>query len=147
MRRLSLPLLALALAACQAAWDGAFDSYRRGEYAIAVPALRLLAANGSAEAQYMLGHAHEWGQGAEQDYRLAEAWYRRSAEAGDPLAPYALAEMAEAGKGGPPDLVSAYEWYGLAAERAPEDEKAGILARRAALEARLPPDFLRSSPR
>ena len=147
MRRIGVVFAALALVACQAAWDGAFDAYRRGDYAIAVPALRLLAANGSAEAQYMLGHAHEWGQGAEQDYRLAEAWYRRSAEAGDPLAPYALAEMAEAGKGGAPDLARAWAWYGLAAERAPEEEKAGILARRAALEARLPPDFPRSSPR
>ena len=146
MRRCCAILAALVLAACQAAWDGAFDAYQRGEYVIAVPALRLLAANGSAEAQYMLGHAHEWGRGAEQDYRLAEAWYRRSAEAGDPLAPLALAEMAEAGKGGAPDLAQAWAWYGLAAERAPAEEKPAILARRAALEARLP-DALRSSPR
>jgi TPR repeat protein len=147
VRPFRLAIFALALSACQAAWDGAFDAYRRGDHAIAVPALRLLAANGSAEAQYMLGHAHEWGQGAEQDYALAEAWYRRSAEAGDPLAPYALAEMAEAGKGGAPDLARAWAWYGLAAERAPAEEKAAILARRAALEARLPPDALRLSPR
>ena len=139
MRPFRAVALALLLASCQAAWDGAFDAYQRGDYAIAVPALRLLAANGSAEAQYMLGHAHEWGRGAEQDYRLAKAWYRRSAAAGDPLAPLALAEMAEAGKGGAPDLVSAYAWYGLAAERAPAEEKAAILAHRAELATRLPP--------
>lgn len=147
MRRFCAVLALLAFAACQAAWDGAFDAYQRGEYAIAVPALRLLAANGSAEAQYMLGHAHEWGRGAEQDYGLAADWYRRSSAAGDPLAPLALAEMAEAGKGGAPDLAQAWAWYGLAAERAPEEERAGILARRAALEARIPPEERRASPR
>src|SRR5690606_31931486 len=102
VRRLRAVALALLLASCQAAWEGAFDAYQRGDYAVALPALRLLAANGSAQAQYMLGHAHEWGRGAEQDYRLAEYWYRRSAAAGDPLAPLALAEMAEIGKGGAP---------------------------------------------
>jgi TPR repeat protein len=139
VRRFLAIALAFHLAACQAAWEGAFDAYQQGDYAIAVPALRLLAANGSPQAQYMLGHAHEWGRGAEQDYRQAEAWYRRSAAGGDPLAPLALAEMAEAGKGGAPDLVSAYEWYGLAAERAPAEEKAAILAHRAELATRLPP--------
>jgi len=137
VRRLAAVCALLALAACQAAWDGAFDAYRRGDYAIAVPALRLLAANGSAEAQYMLGHAYEWGRGAEQDDARAVAWYRRAAQSGDALAPLALAELAESGRPGAPPPQEALAWYALAAERAPADLKDEILARRASLAARL----------
>lgn len=137
MSRLVAACAALTLVACQAAWHGAFDAYRRGDYAIAVPALRLLAANGSAEAQYMLGHAHEWGRGAEQDDARAAAWYRRAAASGDALAPLALAELAETGRPGAPPPEEALAWYALAAERAPADLRDEILARRAGLAARL----------
>lgn len=135
MRRLRSVLAALALAACQGPWESAFEAYQQGDYAYAMPALQALAAVGSPEAQYMLGHAHEWGRGAAQDYGLAQAWYRRAAAAGDALAPLALGEMAELGKGGPPDLAQACAWYALAAERAPAAERQAILNRRDALVA------------
>lgn len=138
MRRFRFALAALALAACQAPWESAFEAYQQGDYAYAMPALQRLAEAGSAEAQYMLGHAHEWGRGAALDYGLARAWYQRAAAAGDALAPLALAEMAELGKGGLPDPAAACAWYALAAERAPQEERQAILARRGSLAAGAP---------
>lgn len=53
----------------------AYDAYERGEQADAVALLRRSARTGYAEAQFMLGHCYEHGEGVEPDTDEAEKWY------------------------------------------------------------------------
>ncbi len=58
-----------------------------------VEAVRLVAEQGDAEAQYNLGGAYASGQGVPQDYTETARWFRRAAEQGHANAQYALGLM------------------------------------------------------
>ena len=57
-----------------------FDAYGRGDFASALRAVRPLAEQGDADAQYYLGAMYENGRGVRQNYAEAAKWYRRAAE-------------------------------------------------------------------
>jgi hypothetical protein len=60
---------------------GAFShAYHRHDYESAVKALRPLAEDGHAEAQFWLGQMYEFGRGVKQDYTAAFKWYEQSAD-------------------------------------------------------------------
>lgn len=82
---------------------------------IALSELKKAAAQGDAAAQYQLGHAYAWGEGAERNNEEAVKWYRLSADQGYPNAQDALGYCYEVGKGVAKDTKEALKWYNLAA--------------------------------
>ncbi|HTK84184.1 MAG TPA: hypothetical protein VL625_03775 [Patescibacteria group bacterium] len=59
------------------------------------------AEKGVPEAQYVLGVAYEAGQGVQQDYEMAENWYRKAASQNNRNAEYALGKLYVNGHGMP----------------------------------------------
>ncbi len=85
-------------------------------------ALRALAEQGDATAQYTLGNMYADGEGVPEDLVEAVRWYRLAAEQGGAEAQYNLGVlylgiMYEDGRGVPEDLVEAVRWFRLAAEQ------------------------------
>jgi len=74
------------------------------------PQILAAAEKGCARAQFLVGFAHQTGEGAPLDYRLAACWYQRAAGAGDAHAIANLAVMSLLGQGTPIDDLDAYTW-------------------------------------
>jgi hypothetical protein len=96
-------------------------------------ALRHLAEQGDATAQFALGARYATGDGAKQDYSEAARWFQFAADQGDSKAQSVLAAYYWDGTGVQKDLGKAYFWAILA--RADQDEPSK--ARAAELAARL----------
>lgn len=82
-----VPIIALVVALAgpglaRADLASGFAAYDRGDYATALVQFRLLANEGDAAAQFVLGRMHENGQGVRPDRQSAIEWYRRAAEQG-----------------------------------------------------------------
>lgn len=78
-------------------------------------AIRGLAEQGDAEAQFVLGTMYRDGQGVAQDYDEALRWWRKAAELGVVDAQFALGNLYAGGSGVAKDNVLAYMWYSIAA--------------------------------
>ena len=89
--------------------------YNRGDYSTAFSQFSVLAAQGNAFAQYMLGFMYSNGEGVTQDYREAVRWYRLSAEQGYGLAQFNLGLMYGLGQGVTRDFVYSHMWFNIAA--------------------------------
>ena len=63
-------------------WEKGVDVYKRGDYATALKEWTLLAEQGNADAQYLLGGVYFIGEGVPQDYKTAVKWTTRAAEQG-----------------------------------------------------------------
>jgi hypothetical protein len=107
-------LLWTSLAVADSDWDQARSAHEHGDYAAEVAAIRPLAEQGSAYAQFNLGVLYDNGQGVPQDDALAMQWYQKAAEQGLSQAQVNLAIMYREGQGLPPDPVRAYFWFALA---------------------------------
>ena len=79
--------------------------------------LERLAAQGDAEAQYILGARYDEGRGVPQDYAKAMEWYTKAAAQGFAVAQYNLGLMYAKGNGVPQDYVQAHKWADLAASK------------------------------
>jgi TPR repeat protein len=78
--------------------------------------LQMLAAQGNAPAQLLVGLKYLHGEGSTAtDQPLAARWIRRAAEQQQPMAEYWLAAMYEHGNGVPADSSEAVRWYEAAA--------------------------------
>jgi len=78
-------------------------------------AVRALAEQGHADAQFVLGTMYRDGQGVAQDYTETLRWWRKAAELGVVDAQYALGNMYAGGSGIAQDAILAYMWYSIAA--------------------------------
>jgi uncharacterized protein len=75
------------------------------------------AAEGSAEAQFLLGRMHEQGAaGRPRDPARAAALYREAAEQGHALAQFSLGLLYQHGRGVPADAAEAAKWFEAAAQ-------------------------------
>ena len=83
---------------------------------------RLLAEQGDAAAQVMLGAMYGRGRSVPQDYAEAVKWYRLAAEQGSASGQYGLGLCYLAGNGVPQDYVLAHMWSNLAVSRFPASE-------------------------
>ena len=83
-------------------------------------ALRALAEQGDADAQYGLGLMYANGRGVPEDDAEAVRWWRLAAEQGHARAQYNLGYMYRNGDGVPRDNVLAYMWWNLAAAQGHE---------------------------
>ena len=77
----------------------------------------LSAAQGYAQAEYMLGVLYYEGKGVEQDYAKAVEWLLKAAENGSVGAQYNLGCMYHNGNAVVQDDVKALEWFHKAAEK------------------------------
>ena len=73
------------------------------------------AAQGNADAQYMLGLAYATGEGVPKDAAYAVEWYQKAAVQGNAAAQYMLGLIYATGKGVPKDAAMAASWYTKAA--------------------------------
>ena len=73
------------------------------------------AAQGNADAQYMLGLAYATGEGVPKDAVYAIEWYQKAAAQGNVAAQYMLGLVYATGKGVPKDAAVAASWYTKAA--------------------------------
>ena len=91
--------------------------------------LRSAAHRGSAEAQFELGVAYDWGIGVTQNYATAAIWYENAAAQGVAEAKYNLATLYDEGLGAPKDHAVALAWYREAARggNAMAENNIGIL--------------------
>lgn len=69
----------------------ALDAFHAGQHTKAVELAKPLAEQGNADALYLMGYAHETGQGAEASREEALAWYRKAAAAKHLDASYRMA--------------------------------------------------------
>jgi GAF domain-containing protein len=86
-------------------------------------ALRRLAEQGDAPAQFALGARHATGEGVKQDYSEAARWFSLAAEHGNAQAQSVLAAYYWDGTGVPKDLSKAYFWAILARANGDEPSK------------------------
>jgi TPR repeat protein len=91
------------------------DAYDAGDYATAYKEFKILAEQGNAEAQHMLGMMYYEGKGVTQDYKEAVKWYHLAAEQGDDAAQRELSFMYRYGNGVIKDRVLAHMWINIAA--------------------------------
>ena len=111
---------ALLIGLAGTAWadfENGFLAFTRGEYAMAARALRPLAEQGHARAQFVLGYLYQVGQGVAQDFAVAAKWYHKTAEQGNAEAQYNLGVLYHYGWGVPQDHAEAAKWYRKAAEQ------------------------------
>ena len=101
--------------------DLATSASNRGDYATALPLLRLLADQGNTSAQYDLGLMYDNGQGLPQDYAEAVKWYGLAAGQGDAKAQFNLGLMYAEGQGVSQNYVYAHMWLNLSAARGNRD--------------------------
>lgn len=80
-------------------------------------ACRKAAEQGSAIAQFNLGHAYDFGQGVPQDYTKSVRWYRKAAEQGNAAAQASIGYAYGFGHGVKQDYAEAARWYFKAAEQ------------------------------
>jgi TPR repeat protein len=118
----SLPIVEITRqqnASATAALAGPLESgeaaYQRGDYEKAVRLFRVAAAQGDADAQFLLGAMYENGQGVEQDYAEALKWYRRAAAQGNAAAQLNLGVMYDNGQGVAQNYAEAVRWLRLSA--------------------------------
>ncbi len=119
--RYATMLLALVVVFVAApAWadfEAGAEAYFRGDYATALKEFRVVAEQGDAGAQAILGVMYDMGRGVPQDGKEALRWYRLAAEQGDAYAQVNLGLMYQKGKGVPQDSAEAARWFRLAAEQ------------------------------
>ncbi len=103
-------------------------------------AVRTLAEQGDAGAQFALGTMYRDGQGVEQNYAEALRWWGEAAEQGVVDAQYALGNFYSGGTGIARDNIQAYMWYSIATAHAGDDWLAAIAgANRHVLAGRMTP--------
>jgi TPR repeat protein len=100
--------------------DG-YAAWNDGDYSTALREWQPLAEEGDVDAQSAVGFMYFNGQGVQQDYVQAAAWYRRAARQGNALAQNNLALMYANGNGIRRDDVRALMWFTLAAESMESD--------------------------
>jgi TPR repeat protein len=105
----------LTTAANAADYDAAMAAFDRGDYAVALPTIRMLAEGGYAPAQNTLGVMLDQGLGTDANLTTAIAWFRQTAAQGDAKAQANLGVLYEHGRGVARDRAEAVRWYTLAA--------------------------------
>jgi GAF domain/Sel1 repeat len=79
-------------------------------YANDLAAVRAMAEQGNAAAQFALGARYAIGEDVTQDYGEAVRWFTKAAEQGHPMAESILSAYYWQGRGVPKDLTKAYFW-------------------------------------
>jgi uncharacterized protein len=142
---LFLPLLLLALTAATSTMtppqrlEVAVRAYEARDYRIAKTQLTVLADQGSAIAETLLGTLYLHGRGVTADPATATAYFYRAAQRGYAPAQLALSSAYERGSGTAADRAEAYFWAQLAGTRAGGQLQTMAVVQAAALGSRITP--------
>lgn len=98
-------------------FEEAATAFQKGEYGLAFTEFRILADQGDAEAQYILGHMYQLGTGIVQDDTEALRWFRAAGKVGHRGAQNLLGFIYFSGIGTEADHLKAYYWFSRAAEQ------------------------------
>ena len=93
---------------------------------MSLPALRKLADQGDAEAQWQMAVRYHNGEDVPRDDAQAMQWYLRAAQQGNVAAQSALGAYYWAGRGVPEDLSKAYMWSEIALAGGDENSKSRL---------------------
>jgi TPR repeat protein len=93
----------------------AIEARKNHDYATAIKEFSLSAAQGNAEAAFLLGNMYDAGEGVPRDFKEAARWYLLAAEHGYADAQVNLGEMYSLGRGVPQDYKESARWNQLAA--------------------------------
>ena len=93
--------------------QAATELWLKKEYPAALEKFKILAEQGSPEAQVFLGDMYQHGRGTPQDYDKALRWYRLAAEQGNPLGQFSLGLMHLGGFGTLSNKLRAHMWFNL----------------------------------
>jgi hypothetical protein len=91
-----------------------------------LPALRKLAGQGDADAQWQIGVRYHNGEDVPRDDTQAMQWFLRAAEQGHVTAQATLGAYYWAGRGVPQDLSKAYFWSAIALAQGDENSKSRL---------------------
>ena len=105
-----------------------------------IDALRALAEQGDANAQFLLGGVYATGAGVPQDDVEAVRWLRLAAAQGHARAQNNLGVMYADGRGVPQDDVQAHLWFNLAASRLTGEQREIAVRGRDAAAGRMTPE-------
>jgi TPR repeat protein len=108
------------------ALSAGLEAYDAGDHARAFTEFRVLASQGNASAQAMLGRMYHNGEGVAVNLDEAARWIRSAAEEGVPDAQFNLGVMYEGGKGVSQNISEALRWYRLAAQRGSADAQINL---------------------
>ncbi len=84
-----------AVGAFAGPWEDGMAAYSRGDYVPAVQVFRVMAEEGNAEAQMLLGVMYRKGQGVKRSSQRAFIWFARAATHGNPKARARLREVSQ----------------------------------------------------
>jgi TPR repeat protein len=76
-------------------WEDGMAAYSRGDYVPAVQVFRVMAEQGNAEAQMLLGVMYRKGRGVTRSSQRAFIWFARAAARGNPKAKAGLREVSQ----------------------------------------------------
>jgi TPR repeat protein len=113
----ALILLFAVQAGAWASYDSGLTAYRSGNYAQALKDLTAAAADGSADAEQLLGHMYYMGVGVAQDFGKALEWHKKAAGSGETESLYVIGTMYYSGKGVTQDYRTAMQWLTKAGDR------------------------------
>lgn len=119
------------MAAPAAVLDAGLSAYAAGDFGTARHDFMLLADEGSAIGETMLGAMYARGQGVGRDPAAAAGYYCRAAHRGYAPAQLAFAGLLARGEGVAVDRRAALRWTRLAAERG--DARVAAAARQSAM--------------
>lgn len=107
---LLLPVI-VACAGCATNTKSTMDTYYAGNYSEAFKQFSKLANNGDPDAQFMLGHMYEYGEGVPKDAAQALIWLKKAADQGNASAQFKVGYLYDIGEGVPQDRETAKQWY------------------------------------
>jgi len=115
--KIAAMVLCLTAICGSALWFLGHKRANEQELAAQAKALRVLAEQGDAQAQYRLGFMYRHGQGVPQDNGEAFRWYRKAADQGNAAAEYGVGYMYSQGLSVPQDYTEADRWRRKAADQ------------------------------
>jgi hypothetical protein len=115
--KIAVTVLCLAAICGAAFWWLAHKKADEQKLAAQAKALRVLAEQGNAQAQYRLGNVYLYGQGVPKDNDEALRWYRKAADQGNAAAEYGVGYMYFHGLSAPQDYAEAARWCRKAADQ------------------------------
>ena len=96
---LTVGVLLMAVPAAADSYADGFRASRSGDYKKAFEIFKLLALQGNANAQFIVGTMFQDGRGISQNHSTAATWFRKAAQQGMAEAQFNLGYMYSEGKG------------------------------------------------
>lgn len=108
-------------------FEEALSLYKEGRLKEALEKFTVLAEQGHAMSQFIVGNMYDFGESVPRDYERAFLWYKKAAEQGHPDSEYNLGVFYADGKGTERNYEKAIEWFTKAANRGNQKAKQEVI--------------------